>query len=312
LIHGGPAFVDKYWKPGYENDGVSSNGLSKREVLSGRSAFARHGANSDPAFGISWSSVWETIVSTKQVDIDTGPKIKSFLRNKPYRETANDAQAEYLARSYLRICCLFSSARKTVDEEKSNTLKMALNEEILKHARISTSPLTITDMMLTHASLCAKINTAPRLDLPQEKKYELVMGYVGRCMKFWTMMCNHVRPPTMSKSDMARKFNFSDFTVAVMYIFAEGLKLTSTTTDARTEEIIPADDFLKLTLPPVSFLNRHVCDEAAVNSHRGLIKRFIIEAVRDYNLDPLCISQYIDQPDELDVSIFPDSRRGKF
>jgi len=311
LIHGGPAMVDKYWRPASVAAASGSSELSARENLSGRSALRRHGNQTSPVYGLSWTSIMDQISTTKNVDIDNASKVRAFLQCRPHRDNYNDAVNEYRVRAYLQICCLFSSEHVAADERDAVRTCSQLHTDITKHVRVSAYPITWPEIRLMQLALNRKRSCTPRIILSPEQRHAFVMAYVDRCLKFWCVICKETCPPASTPSERARQFIFTDFVVAAMYIFAGGIVLPPTVTGSYEEQVIQPDDVLRLTLPSLASMPEYVRDNTSADDHVVIIKRYIIEAVRDYKVNPLVISQFEEGLADMSIDILPETRRNR-
>jgi len=150
----------------------------------------------------------------------------------------------------------------------------------------------------------------PTLMLEDEKRHKFIMVYASRCVLFWGTICNNTCAEDITPAQRVTELIFQNFVIASMYIFSEGLYLPSDVTkSANGEWILAADELLKWTLPKLVSISHFACDSNVISLQKRAISHIIIQAVRDFGIDPNRLTPESTKLTDIGIDILPPLHR---
>lgn len=311
ITHGGVAMVHKFWKPTSIAASSESGNLTRREVLNGRMAGSRLRSSCNYTFGFTWTDLMTKIQDRSIGQLDTPLKAADIIRTlRPKRETAQDALNEYMVWAYMRVASLFSSARFDYDLEKSKKVAAIAERQINKYNRSADHMLTVEEVRVMQLDILERNQMPLTLSLDDTKHHKFIMMYASRCVLFWGTICNNTCAEDVTPAKRVTEMIFQNFVIASMYIFSEGLFLPADVTKSVSGEwIMHADKLLEWTLPRLSSIGHFACDGNVIALQKRVISHIIIQAVRDFGIDPSKLTPESTELSNLGIDILPPLHR---
>lgn len=313
IPYGGAPMVHKFWKPVAVASSSEGSGLTRRDALAGRMAFARQRRSCISSQGATWSNFKEWLDTVPLAMFDTQAAMHRTVKDySPKRDTESDAYNEYVSWAIARVASLFSATRFSYDVADAAKKRVITERHIQRIVRASDRVLTITDIRSIQVEHMRRNSFPLSFTLPETHMRNIIEIYALKCVSYWGTIRANACPPNVLPAEFGNRFIFPDFVVACMYIFSKGLYLPPDVTHTHTgEHVIAEDGLLKWTLPNQALIQEYTCDKNAVIAQEREITNAINEAVRDNNVDPMRFIPNVGNLSEITIDILPPLTRNR-
>lgn len=303
-VLGSHKMVSAFWKP-YATPNASGNcfeGDVERPAGWQTSSRGAHTSSSDM---ISPDALYfddMTDVHSTKVDVVEATKhMQNICRRRPIKRAP---YKQYLMIAIFRVSVLFSRERFMMDQDTAaNNRRLAMRE---------VQKLFNTDKNMDGVALIAANKRALRrrnmpvfLNLPPASHKLFATSYARMCVGLWCV----IRTSTRRGREEPNLFPIKDFTVAAMYIFAEGIYLPPQITRGAGEQVLVPDPILRQCMPQFHIIDKLGCDRDAIATIKKNTISAIVDAVFLDEVNPKDLHPDHIKMEDLDEMIFQPLRK---